>query len=67
MSFADFEDIYRICINYNEDEHSLDNVRFGIDMLPGTMGTDHPLTSTERWWELAEKEILREKRKNVLV
>ena len=67
MSFADFEDIYRICTNFNDDGHSIDIGRLGIDRTPGTMDTDIPLTSPDRWWELAEKEIQREKRENVLV
>ena len=67
MSFADFEDIYRICTNFNDDGHTMDIGRLGIDRTPGTMGTDIPLTSSERWWELAEKEIHHEKRENALV
>ncbi|MDR7076040.1 F420-0:gamma-glutamyl ligase-like protein [Neobacillus niacini] len=62
MSFADFEDIYRICTNFNDDGHTID-----IGRTPGTMGTDIPLTSPDRWWELAEKEIQRKKRENILV
>ncbi|MEH7178580.1 hypothetical protein [Neobacillus vireti] len=67
MSFADFEDIYQICTNYNEDGHSVNIGRLGIDMTPGTPGSDIPLTSSERWWELAEKEIQHDKSENVLV
>ena len=68
MSFADFEDIYRICTNFNEEDgHSIDIIRLEINLTPGTMGTDIPLTSPDRWWELAEKEIHLEKGENVLI
>jgi hypothetical protein len=67
MSFADFKDIYRICSSFNDDGHSIDIVTLGIDRTPGTMDIDIPLTSPDHWWEIAEKEIQREKRDNVLV
>lgn len=66
MSFADFYDIYRICSTYEEDEQSLDLVQLGKAMTSRPLVTDLPLiTSSNRWWELAEKEIQREKREKV--
>jgi hypothetical protein len=67
MSFADSDDIYRICSTYDEDGQSLDMAKLRIDMTSSPSVTALPLTSSNRWWELAEKEIQREKREKVLI
>ncbi|PLS05362.1 hypothetical protein [Neobacillus cucumis] len=68
MSFADFNDIYRICSNFDDDDgHSLDMVKLGIDMTPGSSVADLRQTGSYRWWEAAEKEIQQEKRETVLI
>jgi hypothetical protein len=66
MSFADFYEIYRICSTYEEDEQSLDMGKLGKDMTSSPSVKDLPLvTNSNRWWELAEKEIQRENREKV--
>ncbi|MDF2791061.1 MAG: hypothetical protein K0S80_4163 [Neobacillus sp.] len=67
MSFADFYDIYRICSTYEENEQSLDRGKLGNDMTSSPSVRDLPLPNSNRWWELAEKEIQREKREKVLI
>jgi hypothetical protein len=67
MSFADYDDIYRICSTYDDDGQSLDMAKLRIDMTSSPSFTALPLTSSNRWWELAEKEIQREKREKVLI
>lgn len=66
MSFADFYDIYRICSTYEENDQSLDMFKLGNDMTSSPSVKDLPLINSNRWWELAEKEIQREKREKVL-
>jgi hypothetical protein len=67
MSFADFNDIYRICSNYDDDEHLKDMVKLGMDMTPGSSAANLPAGSSNRWWELAEKEIKQERKETVLI
>lgn len=67
MSFADFYDIYQICSTYEENDQSLDRVKLGNDMTSSPSIKDLSLTNSNRWWELAEKEIQREKREKVLI
>lgn len=67
MSFADFYDIYRICSTYEEIDQSLDMFKLGNDMTSSPSVKDLPLINSNRWWELAEKEIQREKREKVLI
>ena len=67
MSFADFYDIYRICSTYEENDQSLDMVKLGNDMTSSPSVKDLPLINSNRWWELAEKEIHRKKREKVLI
>jgi hypothetical protein len=66
MSFADFNDIFRICSNYDDGGHSIDMVRLGIDMTPSSSVAGLRPANSYRWWELAEKEIQHEKRETVL-
>ncbi|NWQ40441.1 hypothetical protein MLOOGBEN_06980 [Bacillus sp. EB106-08-02-XG196] len=67
MSFADFNDIYLICSTYEENEQSVDMVKLGRSMTSSPSVTEVPLTSSTRWWEVAEKEIQREKREKVTI
>ncbi|MCM3689680.1 hypothetical protein [Neobacillus niacini] len=66
MSFADFYDIYRICSTYEENEQSVDVVKLRKAMTSSPSVTNLPITNSNRWWELAEKEIQRENREKVL-
>lgn len=67
MSFADFNDIYRICSNFIDDENAVDIVKLGIDVTPGSSVADLHSASSYRWWEAAENEIHQEKRDTVLI
>ncbi|MEH7419336.1 hypothetical protein V7266_29335 [Neobacillus drentensis] len=67
MSFADFNDIYRICSTYNDGGHSIDMVKLGIDMTPRSSNADLRSANSYRWWEYAEKEIQKDNREIVLI
>lgn len=67
MSFTDFYDIYRICSDCYEDEQSGGMVKLGNDLTSSPLVNDLPLPSSNRWWELAEKEIQSEKRENASI
>ncbi|MEH7546866.1 MULTISPECIES: hypothetical protein [Bacillaceae] len=67
MSFADFNDIYRICSNYNDGGHSIDIVKLGIDLTSRSSDADLHSANSYRWWELAEKEIHQENKDTVLI
>ena len=66
MSFADYNDIFRICTNYNGGGHSLGIGKLGMDMKPSSSVDDLQSAHFNRWWELVEKEIQQEKRETVL-
>ena len=66
LRLADFDDIYRICCDFDKAGRSEDMLKLGIDSLSRDSVTDPLLTHSNHWWELAEKEILQENRENVL-
>lgn len=63
MSFADFDDVYRICCEFEFLGQTDMMDRSRISRLTDDSATEWP---ANRWWELAEREILQEE-KEVLV
>lgn len=63
MSLANFEDIYQICCSWGNDGWDEELNKLSTGPLSDESVADRLFTGSSRWWEMAEKEIYKERDK----
>lgn len=64
MSLTDFDDLYLICSDWGSDGSNEEVIRWKVKRYSSDGVTEARITRSNRWWEIAVKEIDKE-RENV--
>lgn len=61
MSLTDFDDLYMICCDWCKDGGNEEVIKWKVERYTHDGVTEARITSSNRWWEIAVKEIDKER------